>query len=92
MISNLPKSALDEIPAEQENAKEITKLIKESNKIIGYEIADEYDVTKEEAIDMTKHGLIKGVGIAHNKNNVYIKSIPDNSEVNNLSNLATKSK
>ena len=42
---------------------------------------------KEEGVDMAKAGEIEGVGIAHRKDNEYLKSLPDGSEDNNLGNL-----
>ena len=36
---------------------------------------------------MAKTGDIKGVGIAHRKDSEYLKSLPDGTEGNNLSNL-----
>lgn len=89
-MNSLPKSALDEICVSDKNAKRITKLIKKSGKVVGYEIANEFDVTVEEAIELAQNGKIQNVGIAHNKNTKYLKSIPDNNENNNLSNLPTK--
>ncbi len=90
MKNTLPLSALDQICPEDNNALEITKLIKKNNKVVGYELANEYDVTKEQAICMAKEGRIKNIGIAHNKDTVYLKSIPDQNNANNLSDLPTK--
>ena len=36
-----------------------------------------------------KSGKIKGVGIAHNKDTEYLKSLPDDKESNNLGSLPT---
>ena len=36
---------------------------------------------------MAKNGEIKGVGVAHRGETEYLKSIPDNSENNNLGSL-----
>ena len=36
---------------------------------------------------MAKAGEIKGVGIAHRKGSEYLKSLPDDTEENNLGNL-----
>ena len=48
---------------------------------------NEYDY--EQSIALAKDGKIKGVGVAHNKSTEYLKSIPDGSEMNNLSSLPT---
>ena len=36
---------------------------------------------------MAKAGDIQGVGVAHRKDNEYLKSLPDGTEKNNLGNL-----
>jgi len=40
---------------------------------------------------MAKAGEIQGVGVAHRKDNEYLKSLPDGSENNNLGNLPSVS-
>ncbi len=92
MKDNLPLSALDKICNENSNAKEITKLIKKNGKVVGYEIANEFDISVDEAISLAEQGMIKNIGIAHNKDTKYLKSIPDQTENNNLSNLPVKTK
>lgn len=89
MREDLPLLAFDEIPKFRKDAKEITRIIKKGNQIVGYELAGEMRISKEEAISMAKSGEIKNVGIAHKKDTVYLKSIPDPTGKNNLSNLAT---
>lgn len=91
MKDDLPKMAFDKIPEEKKNAKKITKLIKDKNKVVGYEIAGEFDVSKEKAIQMAEAGEIKNVGIAHKKSTKYLKSLPDGNDNNNLSSLPSKS-
>ena len=49
-------------------------------------------VSREEGVLLAKEGKIRGVGIAHNKNTEYLKSIPDGKEGNNLSSLPTVNK
>lgn len=90
-MNELAKSAIDKIPNEKNNAKEITRIIKKNNKVVGYELANEIEVDKEDAIRMAEDGLIKNVGIAHRGNTKYLKTIPDSNEFNNLDNLPTKS-
>ncbi len=88
--NELAKLAMDEIPTQKANAKEITAVVKENRKVTGYEIADEF-VSKNDAINMAKNGELKNVGIAHNKNTQYLKSVPDGINDNNLTDLPVKS-
>ena len=87
MRSELPYAALDEVPNPKSDAKEIVGLVKSSGKISGYTLSDGSNVSKEEGVSMAKAGDIKGVGIAHRKDSEYLKSLPDGTESNNLSNL-----
>ena len=87
MRSKLPYAALDEIPSPKSDAKEIVGLVKSSGKISGYQLSDGTTVTKEQGVSMAKAGDIRGVGIAHRKDSEYLKSLPDKTEGNNLSNL-----
>lgn len=87
MRSELPYAALDEIPNPKSDAKEIVGLVKSSGKISGYQLSDGTTVSKEEGVSMAKAGDIKGVGVAHRKDSEYLKSLPDGTEGNNLSNL-----
>ena len=47
--------------------------------------------SKDEGVQMAKNGEIKGVGVAHRRDTEYLKSIPDDSENNNLGSLPTVS-
>ena len=85
--AKLAYAALDEVPAPKENAKEIVGLVKSSGKVTGYQLSDGTAVSKEEGISMAKAGDIQGVGVAHRKDSEYLKSLPDETENNNLSNL-----
>ena len=87
----LAKNALDQIPDAKANAKRITGLVKEGGRITGYQLSDNSIVEKQQAVDMAKQGQIAGVGIAHRGDTEYLKSIPDGSENNNLSNLPSVS-
>lgn len=87
MRSQLPYAALDEVPNPKSDAKEIVGLVKSSGKISGYQLSDGSTVSKEEGVSMAKAGEIKGVGVAHRKDSEYLKSLPDGTEGNNLSNL-----
>lgn len=87
----LAKNTLDNIPQSKSNAKEIVGLTKSSGRITGYQLSDGSTVSREEGVAMAKDGDIKGVGIAHRRDTEYLKSIPDGSENNNLSNLPSVS-
>ncbi|MDO5402211.1 MAG: DUF3892 domain-containing protein [Eubacteriales bacterium] len=85
----LPMMALDEIPEAKPDAKNIIALVKSSGTVTGYQLSDGSVISKEEGISMAGRGEIKGVGIAHKKDTVYLKSLPDGTENNNLSHLPT---
>ena len=87
--SELPKAAMDEIPTPKEDAMTITGLVKESGSITGYRLSDNSLVSRKEGIRLARDGRIRGVGIAHNGDTEYLKSRPDDTEDNNLSNLPT---
>lgn len=89
--NELAKNALDQIPQPQADAKRIVGLVKQSGRVTGYKLSDDSIVTKPQAVAMAKQGQIAGVGIAHRKDNEYLKSIPDGSENNNLGNLPSVS-
>lgn len=88
----LAKNTLDEIPTPKQNAKDIVGLVKESGKITGYQLSDGSTVSKDEGVRLAKQGEIKGVGVAHRGDTEYLKSIPDETDDNNLSNLPATSK
>lgn len=85
----LPKLAMDDIPTPKEDAVTITGLVKEQGRVSGYQLSDNRIVSRSEGVALTRSGEIRGVGIAHNKNTEYLKSIPDETENNNLSSLPT---
>lgn len=85
----LPKLALDEIPTPSSTAVTITGLVKSKGRICGYQLSDDRIVSRQEGVELAKSGGIRGVGIAHNKDTEYLKSLPDGSEENNLSSLPT---
>ena len=90
-ISYLVRNTLDQIPQTNSNAKRIIGLVKEGSRIIGYQLADNSIVEKQQAVNMAKQGQIAGVGIAHRGDTEYLKSIPDGIENNNLGNLPSVS-
>ena len=87
--SALPKAAMDEIPTPKEDAVSITGLVKDGGRVTGYQLSDDRIVDREEGVALAKAGEIKGVGVAHKKDTEYLKSIPDDTEDNNLSSLPT---
>ncbi|MDD5949435.1 MAG: DUF3892 domain-containing protein [Lachnospiraceae bacterium] len=91
MRTALPMAAMDDIPDAKPDAKSITGLVKQSGRIVGYQLSDGSTVTKENGVAMAKNGDIKGVGIAHRKDSQYLKSLPDGTETNNLGNLPSVS-
>ena len=88
-LTTLPLMAMSEIPTPQPNARHITGLVKESGRITGYQLSDGQVVSKDEGIALARQGGLAGVGIAENKGTEYLKSLPDQTEDNNLGNLPT---
>ena len=89
--AKLAYAALDEVPSPKADAKEIVGLVKSSGHITGYQLSDGQTVSKEEGVVMAKNGDIQGVGVAHRKDNEYLKALPDGKENNNLGNLPSVS-
>ncbi len=87
----LAMNTLDDIPEAKSDAKEIVGLVKNSGRITGYQLSDGSTVSKEEGVALAKDGEIKGVGVAHRKDTEYLKSLPDDSENNNLGSLPSVS-
>lgn len=85
--SALAKNTLDQIPTPQPGAPTITAIIKDSGKVVGYQLSDQSTVEKNQAIQLARQGGIAGVGIAHRGGTEYLKSIPDGDNQNNLSSL-----
>lgn len=86
-IGRMP-AAINEInPEPRSDAKEITKVVKHSGEITGYELSNGERISKEEGIRRAKSGDIRGVGVATRKGEEYLRSLPDDVEGNNLSSL-----
>lgn len=83
----LPMMAMDDIPTPNADAQEIVALVKKSGKTTGYKLSDGRILSKEQGVALAKQGGIRGVGVAVNQGNAYLKSLPDGSEGNNLGNL-----
>ncbi len=90
--TDIVKNTLDSIPTPSANAKNIVALVKTSGKVTGYKLSDGQILEKEKAVDLAKRGGINGVGIAHRKGNEYLKSVPNENESDNLSNLPSVTK
>lgn len=88
---SLAKNTLDSIPTPDQTARRITALVKEGGKVTGYRLSDDSVLDKAQAIQLAREGGILGVGIAHRGDTEYLKSIPDGTEGNNLSNLPSVS-
>ncbi len=86
------KNTLDQIPNAKSDAKRIVGLVKQNGRVTGYKLSDNSILSKSEAVSLAKQGGIAGVGIAHRKDNEYLKSIPNGSENDNLSNLPSVSR
>lgn len=80
---NLVKNTLDQIPQANSNAKRIVGLVKEGGRITGYKLSDKTFVSKPDAVSMAKQG---------HRHTKYLKSIPNGSGNDNLSNLPSVSR
>ena len=89
--AELAYAALDEVPTPKADAKEIVGLVKSGGRITGYPLSNGTTVSREEGVAMAKAGEIQGVGVSHRKDTEYLKSLPDGTEDNNLSNLPSVS-
>ena len=88
-LSSLPMNALNVIPTPSSDAPHITALKKEGGHVTGYQLENGRILDKSEAVLLAKQGGIAGVGISNRNGNEYLKSLPDDTENNNLSNLPT---
>ncbi len=89
---NMPMQTLSEVPVSKEGAKKIVGLVKESGVVTGYKLSSGEVVSKFDAVELARDGGIAGVGVAKNGNTEYLRSIPDETEVNNLGDLPTITK
>jgi len=90
-MNQLPMMAMKEIPEPNSNAAQITALVKDSGAVVGYRLSNGQTLGKEEAVALARQGGIQGVGISERDGSEYLKSIPDGTESNNLSNLPSVS-
>lgn len=91
--NNLPLQTFETISnaSTNSNSCQITAQIKQGGNVIGYSLSNGQDVDLQTAVQMTKNNEIANVGVATNQGVEYLRSLPDNDESNNLSNLPTKS-
>ena len=89
--SALPMMAMKDIPELNSDAANIAALVKDSGKVVGYQLSNGQTVDKEEGVALAKQGGIQGVGVSERYGNKYLKSVPDGTESNNLSNLPSVS-
>lgn len=71
-----------------QNAEEITRLIKSGGQVVGYELSSGKHISVHQAIEMAKHNALRHVGVSTSKDgSEYIRSLADGNEANNLGNL-----
>ena len=87
----LPMRAIKDIPEPKADAKQIIALVKSGGKVSGYKLSDGQIVDKQQGVQLAKQGDIMGVGISSRNGNEYLKSLPDQTEDNNLGNLPSVS-
>ena len=86
-LSKLPMMAMEDVPEPKADAEKITALVKENGRVTGYQLSDGRILDKAEGVQLAKEGGIRGVGVATRKGNEYLKSLPGDTEDNNLSML-----
>ena len=88
---NFAMRAFKDIPEPKADAKQIVALVKSGGRVSGYKLSDGRVVDKEQGIMLAKQGDIRGVGISSRNGSEYLKSLPDESENNNLGSLPSVS-
>ncbi len=86
---NMPMQTLSEVPVSKEGAKQIVGLVKNSGAVTGYKLSSGEIISKFDAVELARDGGIVGVGVAKNGDTEYLRSLPDETESNNLGNLPT---
>ena len=74
-------------PTPNADAQAIVAVVKHGNEITGYKLSNGQVISKDEGIELAKGGHIQGVGIAENRGEEYLRTLPDDTESNNLGNL-----
>lgn len=91
-LQSLPMNTLQDIPIPNKDAEQIVALVKDDGKVSGYKLSGGRVLTREEGVQLARQGGIQGVGVATKKGTEYLKSLPDDSENNNLGNLPSFSR
>ena len=88
MMGGLPLNINKVVPNPSSDAMKITKLVKNSGDVVGYELSNGEKISKEQGVQMAKEGHIAGVAVGvSRKGEEYLRSLPDDNEGNNLSAL-----
>ena len=85
--SGLPQNITLVTPVPKPDAQRITRLVKNSGRVEGYQLANGEILTKSQGVALAKTGGIRGVAVAVRNGSEYLRSLPDGSESDNLSNL-----
>lgn len=85
--SGLPQNINLVTPVPKPDAQRITRLVKNSGRVEGYQLANGEILTKSQGVALAKTGGIRGVAVAVRNGSEYLRSLPDGSESDNLSNL-----
>lgn len=84
----MPENINKVTPTPSSDAVSVTKLIKHSGAVVGYELSNGTRVSKEEGVTLAKSGGISGVAVGvSGKGEEYLRTLPDGAEGNNLSSL-----
>lgn len=86
-IGPLPANINEVNPIASADAQSITKLIKSGGRIVGYELSNGQQISREQGVQMAKKGQISSVAVATNKGTEYLRGFADGSERNNLDSL-----
>ena len=88
MLGGLPININKVVPDATSDAMQVTKLVKHSGDVTGYELSNGQKISKEQGVQMAKEGHISGVAVGiSRKGEEYLRSLPDDNEGNNLSSL-----
>lgn len=88
-MKSMPLSTFVCIPTPKADAQQVVALVKKSGKVIGYQLADSRIISREDAVKLARSDGLQGVGVSIIHGKEYLKSLPDSTDVNNLSSLPT---
>lgn len=86
-INHLANNINKVTPTPNKDAQSITAIVKKSGEIVGYQLSNGKVISKEEGLALARQGQIKGIAIAENQGTEYLRSLPDETEGNNLASL-----